>query len=457
LERGIARAGRRDEPDQYQESKMDAQNGESRAGEARLSNGDGLGGMESGCGGRNPWGNIRPLGRIVQPPPRENPTPPLKFEPGQVPYTLDSRHPGSMLSLRAHLKKSIGRVPRSAKLIRIGGEKAEHRDDGWMHWSVGLDVSEPERLLNTIRYLLDKPHVHVVHGALSDDVLAALDYEACPARMRRIQQDKFDYGKEWKATIIDAKKIWLAIDFEHLPIPLGVHGLKNIAENARARLPEEFHKAWCTVVATASYNVDPKYVHLRFWFWLDKPLSCKEKTRWLDKNPFIDMSLYKSCHQPIFTAGPMFEGDPVLDDPMLGADRIITLDGDACVVTPHAERLKTPPRPPYHAPLRGTLRGDGSAMLSAACRTIRDAPQDMPRHVMIFNQCRDIARLVAVGYLDEEYALLRITRAAADIGKTDEDEIKRIFNDTLRYRREHMRMESGDNRVFDENDWEIRS
>ncbi len=231
--------------------------------------------------------------------------------------------------------------------------------------------------------------------------------------------------------------------------------LRKAAEYALTRLPPEFHGAWCVVTATGTYGIDPKCIHLRFWFWLDRPLTCAEMTRWLDNKPFIDPSIYKSENQPIYTSGPVFLGDPRLDDPMFGISRVVVLDGEPSVVTPSAEHLKPPPIRPMLPPVRGTPSGDGSAMLSASCVAIRETPQGVPRHIVIFNECRDIARLVAVGYLDEEYALLRITRAAADIGKTDANEIKRIFNDTLRYRREQMQMESGDNRVFDENDWEI--
>jgi hypothetical protein len=450
---------------------MDAQNGESRAGE-RGSLGGGAG-VESGCGGQNLFGNIRLLGRIVQPPPRENPTPPLKFEPGQVPYTLDSRHPGSALSLRALYREPCdkpgrewpGGVPVLAKQIAVGAVYSEVKpyDDPYLHEGVGLDVSTRERLLNTVVYLQNKPDMCVVFGALSDDALPIW----ARASMQRLKKDQIDKrGRLHKATIIDVKKIWLAIDLDGLPLPLGVNTLRQQAEYARTRLPPEFRNAWCIVVATGTYGIDPKGVHLRFFFWLDKPLSCKEKTRWLDKTPFIDPSIYKSENQPIYTSAPTFLGDPLLDDPMFGISRVITLDGDVCVVTPHAERLKTPPRPPYHAPLRGTPSGDGGVMLSMACMAIRamndplpdgDPPRP-PRHEVIFEQCRlNVAPLVAIGAVDESYALLRVIRAAADIGKTDEDEIKRIFNDTLRHRREHMELESSDHRVFDENDEEIRS
>jgi hypothetical protein len=275
--------------------------------------------------------------------------------------------------------------------------------------------------------------------------------------MQRLKKDQIDKrGRLHKATIIDAPKWWVAVDIDDLPIPASVHGLRRIAEYARSRLPSEFRGAWCVVTATGSYLIKPG-AHLRFFFWLSEPLTCAQKTRWLDKTPFIDPAIYKSENQPIYTSGPVFLGNPEYDDPMHGMSRVIVLDGEPCVITPHAERLKTPPRPPYQAPSRGTLQGDGCAMLSAACRTIRNPPQGVPRHEVIFDQCRDVVRLVAANYLDEDYALLRITRAAADIGKTDENEIKRIFNDTLRYRREHMELENGPHRVFDENDAEIRS
>ena len=157
---------------------MGTQNGESRAGGRGSLGGAGV---ESGCAGQNLFGNIRPLGRIVHPPPLENSTPPLEFVPGQAPYTLDSRHHGSMLSLRALEREPYGKpeepeywpggVPLLAKKIGVGAlyKDVKPYDGSFLHEGIGLDVSTPERLLNAITYLQDKPHTCVVFGALSDD------------------------------------------------------------------------------------------------------------------------------------------------------------------------------------------------------------------------------------------------------------------------------------------------
>jgi hypothetical protein len=435
---------------------MDAQNGESRAGE-RGSLGGGAG-VESGCGGQNLFGNIRPLGRIVQPPPRENSTPPLDFTPGQEPATLDSRHPGSALSLRAFYRKPYkhpddsskdwpGGTPVLAKQIAVGAVYSEVKDfdDAYLYEACGLDVSTPERLLNTITFLQNKPHMCLVFGALSDDALPTWAH----ASMQRLKKDQFDKKGQLrsKATIIDVKKIWLAIDLDGLPLPLGVNTLRQQAEYARSRLPPEFRNAWCIVTATGTYGINPKGVHLRFWFWLDKPLSCKEKTRWLDKNPFIDPSIYKSENQPIYTSAPTFLGDPLLDDPMFGISRVITLDGDACVVTPHAERLKpTPPRPyqasSFHIDHAAKDSSYGLSTLGQALYLIYNAPNKLtrPRHEWIRIACQMVAHPIILGLLNANSALEQLIVASVSIGK-EEQETRNLFDWALRAKAAELALE----------------
>jgi hypothetical protein len=178
---------------------------------------------------------------------------------------------------------------------------------------------------------------------------------------------------------------------------------------------------------------------------LPKPLKCAELKRLLQREHApVDVSPLHACGLA-YTASPLFE-DPN-DDP-LPLGRLVMLDGDSCATTFDAEVSKPSPLPSHRPPPRMSLQGDGCAMLSAACMTIREAGEG-DRHKTIFDQCRDLAKLIAVGYLDEDYALFRITRAGVAIGK-GETEIKRIFNDTLRYCREQMQMERGNDGTFNE-------
>jgi hypothetical protein len=358
----------------------------------------------------------------------------------------DSCEPDVLLALFSRFSPRLGRHIRLAKTVPRGGDPTkivpyEHAK----HFSAfGADVSDFDKLRDVLGYLLGKSAVCVVQGGKLDS--------ANPNYMQKLIYDTPDFDHPeiiYPATIFDKASSILPIDGDDLQPPPEARTLRDRALWMRSMLLPEFHNARCIGTVTASYGLN-KGVRIRLWFRLDRALTCADKRRWLkplqkiDFVDFVDLGLY-SANQPVYTAAPVFE-DPS-DDPLFELPRLVVLDGEELVRTPHAERLKTPPRPPYQAPLRGTLQGDGGIMLSMACMTIRamnapprdgDPPRP-PRHEVIFEQCRlNVAPLVAAGCVDESYALLRITRAAADIGKTDENEIKRIFNDTLNYRREHM-------------------
>ena len=427
---------------------MATQNGESRAGERGSLNGGGGAGLNSGCGGLNLFGNIRPLGRRVQPPPRENSTPPLEFTPGQVPYTLDSRHPGSMLSLRAlHHHAYDGHpagVPRLAKQIKVGANPDEIVDyEKWATFfsAQGLDFSTFERALNALEYLQGKPHVCLVYGALSDD--------ATPANMRKLIYDtpgKKNPNKIFNATLIDKASWWLSVDIDKLSVPPEIHGLREQAAWVLLQLPPEFHGVRCVVSATGSYGIRGG-ARLRFWFLLDKPLTCSEKRAWLCKARYVDLSIY-TPNQPIYVSGPVFEGDPQFDDPLYDMPRIITLDGDACVVTPSAERLKPPPRSSYHAP---SFHADaaskdtsyGLSTLGAALYLIYNATNKptRPRHEWIRIACQMVAQPIILGLLNADSALEQLIIASVSIGK-EEQETRNLFDWALRVTAEDIAREN---------------
>ena len=350
------------------------------------------------------------------------------------------------------------------KQIEVGAVYGEIKpyDGSWLHDAVGLDVSTPERLLNAITFLQDMPHTCVVFGALSDAVLAVEAYDAKPARMRRIKRDDIDRrGRLWKATIIDAAKQWMAIDLDGLPMPHGIGGsLRTIATHARTRLPLEFRGAWCIVTATSAYGIDRKGVHLRFWFWLDRPLTCAEKTRWLDKQPFIDPAIYRSENQPIYTAGPVFLGDPLLDDPMFGVSRVITLDGEPCVTTPSAKMLNTPKTIPFiaRAPrMQAAPGGDPIGLVLGAMQAIEVTPPGA-RHVVIMKQANELAHWVVLGVVNAEQALSSLihsgTKPVAGAREITPQEVVRMWEHALRKKTAAHELEQSLRDVCYDNDGE---
>ena len=323
--------------------------------------------------------------------------------------TLDGRRPDAMLSLTAlHHKEFEGRpagIPRLAKRVGVGAdpEEIENYEGACFFRGRSLDVSSPERLLNAIEFLQGQHSTCVVFGAPTD----AADL----SNMRRLIYDTpgaRNPARIWRATIADKPAWWLAIDIDDLRVPLGVHGLRGIAEYARSRLPPEFHGVWCIAAATGSYNIKPG-AHLRFFFMLDRPLTCAQKVRWLGKAPFIDRSIF-TPNQPIFTSAPVFAGNPEFDDPMFGVPRVITLDGEPRVTTPTPERLNPPPHHPIaFAPRVAAGAGDHSLILSAMIAI--DGAQPGERHRKIMIEAFKLASLAVCGAIDPDRALRGLVHA----------------------------------------------
>ena len=174
----------------------------------------------------------RVLGRVQTPLPPlvDNPSPPLEFTPGLPPHTLDSRHPGSMLSLTALFHEAYGDgpagVPRLAKLVKFGAnpDEVENYQGATFFDATGLYFSTFERALNALQYLQEQRSTCLVYGALTGD--------ANPRSMCKLIYDtpgKKDPKKIWKATLMDKPSAWLFIDIDKLEVPREIHGLREQA------------------------------------------------------------------------------------------------------------------------------------------------------------------------------------------------------------------------------------
>jgi hypothetical protein len=361
---------------------------------------------------------------------------------------LDSGDPNSLLILQSMHKPNGERI-RQTKLVRAGADPHEIdvREPAAHFEGYGVDVSTFDLLHGLTAYLLGRSASFAVHGALIDGVN--------PKRFRRVLNDGFDKftGEPFKAAIRDKAGFAFAIDIDDkLPCPLGADSLEDKVAYVRSMLPAEFQGVRCIGTATSSYGIKPG-LFVRLWFLTDRPLTCAEKRRWLEPIGWIDPALY-SANQQIFTAAPIFEDEA--DNPLPNDQRLVVLDGCERVTPPIAEKLK--PKKTFYAPIIGCgpiPGGSSSAALSAACVAIKrhgkDANDARSRHQLIFDECRHLTDLTIFGHLDEGHALARVVAAGVSIGK-DEEEIKRIFRDTLRYRRETIEAQRKTDVIYGEED-----
>ena len=344
--------------------------------------------------------------------------------PGALPTT----HADSFTIARSNHKVLTKRILANGVDVPYGMAK-------WFHLA-RVDIDGLDTLENLLRVLDKRWDCALVSGAIVDG------HERIETR--RLLNPDIEPGKEHPATLYDVGRRTLALDMDSVPCPSGVdlRDLHEVGEIVRSVLPSAFHSAGCVVLATSGHCRKPG-LRMRMFFRLDAPLTMTEIKRWFirEKAKFLDLQTFQP-NQPIYTAGPVFldpDADPLVN-------RVARLPGELCVVCPRKEALKPPPRKIHQAPCAEELRGKGSPMLSAACTAIRDwnkparggDPPKQSRHTLIFNQCRAVTYFVSAGVLDGDYALIRVTRAAGDIGKTDEKEIERIFKDTLRYHMEQV-------------------
>ena len=343
---------------------------------------------------------------------------------------LDSRDPGSMLVLRAGPHKTERRRRRLAKLVKVGADpgEVESYEGDFLFEARGYDVSTFDKLLNVIVDLQDKPACAAVSGARVDEKAN------CIRRNMIDQPDKFNPKKIWKAAIVDKPSYWLAMDIDDaLTMPSHVRGLMNGAVYVRAQMRACFRGARCIVTATGTYEIN-RGPHMRFWFLLDKPLTCVEKRQWLGPVKWIDPALY-SANQLVYTAAPRFE-DACNDDPLFGMSRVVELDGAECVVTPSVGALKPAPRPVFKPPpgaLNGENTGFGMSTLGSALFLIYNAPNkpERSRHEWIRIACHAVAFPISIGLLDRDTALEQLIAASVSIGGAEQRDWARETSNLL--------------------------
>lgn len=295
------------------------------------------------------------------------------------------------------------RGKRLAKLLRADGTISDY--DSAFRFDL-IEQAVPDLLVlgRLLRRLMCRPDCAVVRGAVIDP-LRTMD-------VRRLAYPDDDTGDE--PTLRDASHQWLALDMEgvdRLP-EIAATDLARCAMEAIRRLPAAFHGARCIAQATASHGIKPG-CRVRLWYWLDRPATGGELTRWLRGTP-ADPSVFRTV-QPIYTAAPVLEVGVRDHLPT----RMVMMPGGEVVVVPAPEALRPPPArpaPPLPSPgdthaaryAYGALRNAASRVRSAGIGT---------RHEQILREARGLARFVGAGLLTEGAVTDALVGAGSDAGK----------------------------------------
>jgi hypothetical protein len=212
---------------------------------------------------------------------------------------LDSRDPGAVLALNTLRRPSGHAILLTKRIVRRGDCREIIASERPKHFrAISFDVSDFHRLLNVLLWLSDKPDWAIVTGSRLPT--------ANPKCMRRLIEIDEETGDT--PTIADAPRWWLAMDIDDPPLPDVVKDLRGKCLLVRSWLSPEFQNARCVGWATSGHGISPG-ARLRFFFRLDRPLTCAEKRIWLKPLAwigdikFVDPGIY-TANQLIYTASP---------------------------------------------------------------------------------------------------------------------------------------------------------
>jgi hypothetical protein len=288
--------------------------------------------------------------------------------------------------------------PRLTKRVHPGGlvegyDQARHFD----LFARRVDLAGLEELLRELEL---RPDCAVVRGAIAD-----------PARTRHVRRLLYpDAATGEAATLAEQPRHWVALDIDGMVAPQGLDpaDLLACARVAAASLPAAFRDACVLVQATGSHALAPG-LHLRLWYWLERPTTGPELKVWLKGRP-VDAAIFGAC-QLIYTARPIFVGTA---DPLL--ERLAVRFGPVeQVPVPEPAALKPPVRPPPPAP--GSIRGASYALatLTSLAVKVLTAPRGS-RHDTLLLAAHRMAELESAGLVRPDETDRLLVRAAEGAG-----------------------------------------
>jgi hypothetical protein len=99
---------------------------------------------------------------------------------------------------------------------------------------------------------------------------------------------------------------WVACDLDSFPLPEHIDPIADcdhVIDVAMERMPPEFRSASCFWQLTSGHGIKPGG-RARLFFWLSRPVTNNEATRWIPKS-VADPAVHRTV-QPIYIAAPIF-------------------------------------------------------------------------------------------------------------------------------------------------------
>jgi hypothetical protein len=125
-----------------------------------------------------------------------------------------------------------------------------------------------------------------------------------PNGVRRLAYDRPD-EQDGQAAFQERARRWVACDLDSFPLPEHIDpivDIEHVIDAAIERLPPEFRSASCFWQLTSGHGIK-RGGRARLFFWLSRPVTNAEATRWIPKS-IADPAVHRTV-QPIYIAAPI--------------------------------------------------------------------------------------------------------------------------------------------------------
>jgi hypothetical protein len=157
-------------------------------------------------------------------------------------------------------------------------------------------------LTNVLMAASRNPRICAIRGGIRGGFEEAV---LRPNGVRRLAYDRPD-EQDGQAAFEERPRRWVACDLDSFPLPEHIDptaDIEHVIDAAIERLPPEFRSASCFWQLTSGHGIKPGG-RTRLFFWLSRPVTNAEATRWIPKS-IADPAVHRTV-QPIYIAAPIF-------------------------------------------------------------------------------------------------------------------------------------------------------
>jgi hypothetical protein len=165
-----------------------------------------------------------------------------------------------------------------------------------------VPVQDIGSLSNVLLAASRDPRVCAIRGGIRPGFEAAV---WSPIGVRRLAYDR-PGEQDGQAAFEERPRRWVACDLDSFPLPEHINpiaDIEHVIDVAIERMPPEFRSASCFWQLTSGHGIKAGG-RARLFFWLSRPVTNNEATRWIPKS-IADPAVHRTV-QPIYTAAPIF-------------------------------------------------------------------------------------------------------------------------------------------------------